>query len=155
MAIRQSFLASYAPSGVAEFIRSTEYPHKAMLKKTMSGLFDDQIPRDRPEWWVVQGENQEIVGLALVSYGRLNMEFTNLEYVGVEHLLVAENHRNKGVGTKIIRGLQALARKDDGLQGVNLESEPELIPYYQRFGFIERQYQPPGGQFVKLIWRKS
>ena len=122
----------------------------------MSGLFDHQIPAGRPEWWVVSnGESQEIVGLALVSYSMLNMEVTRHEFVGVEHLIVAKKHRSKGAGTKIIRGLQALARKEDGLGGVNLESEHELVSYYGRFGFVERCWQPPGGQFIKLIWRKS
>ena len=153
VAIRHSFRAVYAPEGVADFIDSTDYPHKDMLRRTMSGLFDDQITRAaRPEWWLVT-QNAKIVGLALVAYGKLNGEVG--VSVGVEHLLVAQGHRNKGVGSKIIRGLQSLARKEDGLAAVNLESEQELIPYYRRFGFVERSWQGYGNQFVKLIWRKT
>ena len=152
VAIRQSFRPAYAPKGVADFIQSTEYPHKDMLRKTMSGLFDGQIPAQRPEWWLVT-ECQDIVGLALVSYSELNGEIG--VSVGVEHLLVAQGHRNKGVGSKIIRGLQSLARKEEELNAVNLESEEELIPYYRRFGFVERSWQGYGNQFVKLIWRKT
>lgn len=151
VAIRQSFRPSHAPEGVAEFIDSTEYPHKQLLKQTMSGLFDSQIPSQRPEWWIVY-KNQEIAGLALVSYSELNGEMGI--HVGIEHLLVAQGNRNEGVGTKIIHGLKALVRKE-GVAGINLESERELISYYRKFGFVERSYQGFGqDQFVKLIWRR-
>lgn len=125
VAIRQSFQPAYAPEGVADFIESTEYQHKDMLRRTMSGFFDHQIPGQRPEWWIVT-ENQNIVGLALVAYGELNDEVGIS--VGPEHMLVAQDHRNKGVGTKIIRGLQTLARREgEGVSYVNLECEPEMV----------------------------
>ena len=92
VAIRHSFRAAYAPEGVADFIDSTDYPHKDMLRRTMSGLFDGQIPAQRPEWWLVT-QNAKIVGLALVSYSELKGEIG--VSVGVEHLLVAQGHRNK------------------------------------------------------------
>jgi GNAT superfamily N-acetyltransferase len=149
--IRSSFMAGHAPVGVAEFIRSTPYAYKLHLQSTMSGKFDSQIPGQRPEWWIVQKDGDIIKGVALVSYSRLNGEGRQ-EFVGIEHVLVAEDYRNKGVGTLILRTLQKLARKCDDLAGVNLESEHELLSYYARFGFVRRQYQPPG-KFVKLVWR--
>ena len=134
----------FAPDGVADFIESTEYQHKDMLRRTMSGLFDHQIPGQRPEWWLVT-ENQSIVGLALISYSELNGE-VGLSLMA-EHILVSQDHRNKGVGTKIIRGLQALARRE-GVPHVSLESEPEMVAYYSRFGFVKRNWQGFGNQFV-------
>jgi len=149
IAIRASFRANSAPPGVADFISSTPYEHKGLLRNTMSGMFDDQIPLHRPEWWIVQHDD-DIKGLALVSYTRLNGEGLQ-EFVGVEHLLVAKDYRNKGVGSLIILTLQKLARKRKDLGGVNLESEVELLQYYSRFGFVKRAFQ--SGAFVKLIWR--
>ena len=150
VAIQTSFKASHAPVGVVDFIRSTNYPYKKLLQNTMTGIFDFQISKQRPEWWIVKHDDK-IKGVALVSYSPLNGEGYR-EFVGVEHLLVDETFRNQGVGGLILRTLQALARERDDLGGVNLESEEELLSYYERFGFVKRIYQPPG-DFVKLIWR--
>ena len=54
-----SFRASSAPRGVANFIESTPYDYKSHLYNTMSGLFDFQIPRQRPEWWVVVKQHSQ------------------------------------------------------------------------------------------------
>ena len=102
--------------------------------------------------WIVRQQDGNIKGLALVSYGQLNGERPGAEFVGVEHLLVADDFRHMGVGTMILTNLQKLIKKRDDLAGVNLESEQELISYYARFGFVRRGYQPPGA-FVKLIWK--
>jgi len=153
VAIRQSFHPKYAPEGVADFIESTEYEHKDMLRRTMSGLFDHQIPGQRPEWWLVS-EEESIIGLALVSHSELNGE-VGLSLMA-EHILVSQDHRNKGVGTKLIRGLQSLARREEeGVSHVSLEAEAEMVAYYSRFGFVKRNWQGFGNQFVKLIWRKA
>lgn len=117
----------------------------------MSGQFDFQIPRQRPEWWIVQ-QADIIKGLALLCYGQLNGEDPKEEFVCVEHLLVAEDYRRKGVGTLILKTAQKLAQKRCHVAGVFLDSEPELLSYYARLGFVRREYQP-GGAFVKLIWR--
>ena len=152
VAIRSSFQGSFAPFGVVDFINSTPYPHKSLLLNTMSGLFDVQIPVQRPEWWIVTQDNN-IKGLALISYCQLNFEGPK-EFVGVEHLIVAPLHRNKGVGTLILKTLQKLVRKSkNGLGGVNLEAEEELVPFYARFGFVRRKFQ--SGAFTKLLWKLS
>jgi len=49
-----------------------------------------------------------------------------------------------------IGSLSSLRMRHVCVMSVNLECEQELIPYYRRFGFVERSWQGYGNQFVKL-----
>ena len=74
-------------------------------------------------------ENGELIGCSTLQVDR--REGCNFRIRG---MAVRPKHRNKGVGSKIVKGLQDFARSQDS--GIWCNARIKAVPMYERCGFV-------------------
>lgn len=68
----------------------------------------------------------------LLGCGRLTLQG---ETAQLSHLVVGEEHRFAGVGSSLMKKFVEIS-KQMGAQRIHLESTPDAVPFFERFGFV-------------------
>lgn len=68
----------------------------------------------------------------LLGCGRLTVQG---EIALLSHLVVGEEHRFTGVGSALIQKCVEISKRM-GVKRIHLESTPEAVPFFERFGFV-------------------
>jgi ribosomal protein S18 acetylase RimI-like enzyme len=83
--------------------------------------------QSNPTLCLVSEVDGRIAGTILASFdGRI---------VGIYHLAVEECYRGRGIGEKLIKGVEAEAKRLDAFKLFLYTRDPNLVPYFERFGF--------------------
>lgn len=68
----------------------------------------------------------------LLGCGRLTLQG---ETAQLSHLVVGEEHRYAGVGSSLMKKFVEIS-KQMGAQRIHLESTPDAVSFFERFGFV-------------------
>jgi len=80
-------------------------------------------------------ENKKILGLILVT----DYFYDNGKCLWIEELAVKEEYQKKGIGTRLIKSLLKIAKKNK-IKTINLNSKNFNLKFYEKFGFKENGY---------------
>ncbi|SIO38291.1 GNAT family N-acetyltransferase [Halodesulfovibrio marinisediminis] len=72
-------------------------------------------------------KNRKVLGC-----GRLSLQS---EIAEISHIVVGEEYRFTGVGTSLMHKFLQRS-KEMGAKKIHLESTPEAVPFFKRFGFV-------------------
>ncbi|MFA9396178.1 MAG: GNAT family N-acetyltransferase [Halodesulfovibrio sp.] len=68
----------------------------------------------------------------LLGCGRLTLQGETAE---LSHIVVGEEHRFTGVGSSLIQKCVEISKRM-GAKRIHLESTPEAVPFFEKFGFV-------------------
>lgn len=92
------------------------------------------------EWFVARDSDMSLLGI-----GRIITDY--VRYAFVVDVIVKENQRGKGIGTKIMEEILSVCRALE-IDSVHLWPSQGKVPFYEKFGFYAL---PPDQPHMKLV----
>ncbi|MGK4568359.1 GNAT family N-acetyltransferase [Flavobacterium sp. 3HN19-14] len=107
--------------------------------------FSNRLKVYPQHFWLIE-DGEEILGfingmvtdretIADEMFKNPELHFEDGKWQSVFGLAVSPNHQNKGYAGKLLNHLAEVARQQNR-KGIILTCEEDLIPYYEKFGFV-------------------